>query len=96
MSFELLKKYKSQIALLSTVFAAGTTLFVKIDAYAQGKVDAGVEQLRTETSKEVTDLKADIKILKAEQQNQKEQLSKIDSKQDDVIHLLLDMKKDHK
>lgn len=90
---ELIKKYKSHLALLSTLFAMGGTLFVKIDAYAQSKVDAGVEQLRNETGKEVTQLKADMSIVRAEQQTQKEQLQRIDQKQDDMIHILLEMKK---
>lgn len=93
---ENLKKYKSQIALVSTMMAMGGTLFAKIDAYAQSKVDAGVEALRVETAKEVMDVKADIKILKVKQDDQQKQLDRMETKQDDVIHLLLEMKQGKK
>lgn len=91
---EMSKKYRSHIALVSTLCTAGAVLFARIDAYAQGKVDAGVNQLRGETMGEVTQLKTDVQILKAEQLAQKEQLNRIDQKQDDMIHLLLEMKRD--
>lgn len=90
---DLLKKYKKEIGLVSTCLTVGGALFMKIDAYAQSKVDAGVEALRMEHDKEITNIKADIQILKAEQQAQKEALNSIDRKQDDMIHLLLEIKR---
>lgn len=96
---ELLKKYKSQLAIISSLLTAGGILFTKIDAYAQGKVDTAVKELRGEASVRQAQMEADLSIVKAEQQAQKEDLSEIKQeqkiqsrKQDRMMDLLIELK----
>lgn len=96
---ELGKKYKSQLAIISTMVTTGGLLFAKIDAYAQGKVDTAVKELRQEANNSRIQLESDISIVKAEQQATKEQLADIKQeqknqsrKQDKMMDVLLEMK----
>ncbi len=90
---EAIKKYKHYITIVSTFIAAGSTLFYKIDAYAQGKVDAGVEALRNETDRQINKVKTDVEIIKVKQAEQDKKIDDIKESQSDIIHLLLEMKK---
>lgn len=90
---ELLRKYKHYITIVSFMGTVAATLFVKIDAYAQDKVDAGVSSLRLETTSKLGKLELDVKLVKLKQDQQQKQLDRMEDKQDDVIHLLLEMKR---
>lgn len=89
---ELVKKYKGYLALITSILAMAAGLFVKIDAYAQGKVNEGVTKLKDQTNLKLEEVHGHLEILKSNQESQGKQLDKIDAKQDRLMEILLEKK----
>lgn len=89
-------RIKWVVGAVMTFIGAVTGVFSKLDAYAEGKIDAGVETLRIETNRELAVVKTDIAVIKTVQANQASQLDRIETSQSEIMGVLLDIKREKK